>query len=427
MGLRATGQVVTFDGFLKVYMEGRDDEDIDLSDDEDGGRLPQIVNGEPAEKRGVTPEQHFTQPPPRYTEATLVKRMEELGIGRPSTYASIVSTIQEREYVRKEKNRLFPEDKGRLVTAFLSNYFGRYVDYDFTADLETDLDKVTTGEEDWKALLARFWADFSKALAETEGLRITEVLDKINEVLEPHLFPKTPEDPEPRRCKVCGTGLLSLKTSRNGSAFIGCSNYPECRYTRPLAGGDEGDAALDGKVLGIGTLGGEVFDEEAAGQPVTLHKGPYGYYVQLGEPVDGQKPPRSSIPKGMDPATLTLERALELLSLPRTGRAAPGGRRAGRGRHRPLRPVRQARHDLRQHRRRRGGLHHRHEPRGGAPRAEGAARRPAAAAPPWQPLRELGAASRRRHGRGLRRPLRALREVGEGQRHAAEGDRRPRR
>jgi DNA topoisomerase-1 len=210
VGLRATGQIVTFDGFLKVYLEGRDDEDIDLSDEGDGGRLPQIVTGEPAGKRGVTPEQHFTQPPPRYTEATLVKRMEELGIGRPSTYASIVSTIQERDYVRKEKNRLFPQDKGRLVTVFLSNYFGRYIDYDFTADLETDLDRVTTGDEDWKVLLARFWRDFSAALGETEGLRITEVLDKINEVLEPHLFPKTPEDPEPRRCKACGVGLLSL-------------------------------------------------------------------------------------------------------------------------------------------------------------------------------------------------------------------------
>ena len=308
LSLRATGQVVTFDGFLKVYMEGRDDEDIDLGDDGEGGRLPAIVNGEPADKRGVTPEQHFTQAPPRYTEATLVKRMEELGIGRPSTYASIVSTIQEREYVRKEKNRLHPEDKGRLVTAFLANYFRRYVDYDFTADLEEDLDRVTTGDEDWKRLLARFWADFSAALAETEGLRITEVLDKINEVLAPHLFPVTPEDPEPRRCKLCGTGTLSLRTARSGSAFIGCSNYPECRYTRPLAGDADGElAALDGRVLGEGE----------GGRPVVLKKGPYGFYVQLGEAPEGEKPPRASIPKGMDPAAVDLERALRLLSLPR--------------------------------------------------------------------------------------------------------------
>ncbi|HVH01437.1 MAG TPA: type I DNA topoisomerase [Amaricoccus sp.] len=319
VSLRATGQVVTFDGFLKVYMEGRDDEDIDLGDDGEGGRLPKIVNGETADKRSVTPEQHFTQPPPRYTEATLVKRMEELGIGRPSTYASIVSTIQEREYVRKEGNRLFPEDKGRLVTAFLENYFRRYVDYDFTADLETDLDKVTTGDEDWKVLLARFWADFSAALADTEGLRITEVLEKINEVLEPHLFPVTPEDPEPRRCKLCGSGTLSLRTARSGSAFIGCSNYPECRYTRPLAGGADGElAALDGKILGIGSLNGAVFEEDAAdAQPVTLKKGPYGFYVQLGAAVDGGKPRRASIPKGIDPAALDLARALELLWLPR--------------------------------------------------------------------------------------------------------------
>ncbi len=318
VGLRATGQVVTFDGFLKVYFEGRDDVELDGDSDEDT-RLPQIVNGEPAEKRSVTPEQHFTQPPPRYTEATLVKRMEELGIGRPSTYASIVSTIQEREYVRKDKNRLFPEDKGRLVTAFLSNYFGRYIDYDFTADLETDLDRVTTGDEDWKVLLARFWKDFSAALGETEGLRITEVLEKINEVLEPHLFPVTPEDPDPRRCKVCGIGRLSLKTSRNGSAFIGCSNYPECRYTRPLAGDADGElAALDGKVLGTATLGGAVFEEESAeARPVTLKKGPYGFYVQFGEGAEGEKPPRASIPKGMDPAAIELDRAVELLSLPR--------------------------------------------------------------------------------------------------------------
>ena len=312
VGLRATGQVVTFDGFLKVYFEGRDDDVLD-GEDEDG-RLPQIMQGEAADKRSVTPEQHFTQAPPRYTEATLVKRMEELGIGRPSTYASIVSTIQERDYVRKEGNRLLPQDKGRLVTAFLTNYFRRYLDYDFTADLETDLDKVTTGDEDWKALLGRFWKDFSAALGETEGLRITEVLDKINEVLEPHLFPVTPEDPEPRRCKACGTGRLSLRTARSGGAFIGCSNYPECRYTRPLAGDADGElATLDGKALGA----------DPAGQPVTLKKGPYGFYVQLGEPVDKEKPKRASIPKGMDPAAIDLARALELLALPRLVGAHP--------------------------------------------------------------------------------------------------------
>ena len=314
VGLRATGQVVVFDGFLKVYFEGRDD-DILESDDEDGRRLPVIHAGEPAEKRAITPEQHFTQPPPRYTEATLVKRMEELGIGRPSTYASIVSTIQERAYVRKDKNRLIPEDKGRLVTAFLLNYFGRYLDYDFTADLEEDLDRVTTGDEDWKVLLARFWEHFSAALGETEGLRITEVLEKINEVLEPHLFPVTEEDPEPRRCKACGAGRLSLRTSRNGSAFIGCSNYPECRYTRPLSGDIEGGDAAgpDGKLLG----------HDDAGVPVTLRVGPYGLYVQLGEAEGDVKPKRSSLPKGMEASAVDLARALELLSLPRLIGAHP--------------------------------------------------------------------------------------------------------
>ncbi|TPE48817.1 type I DNA topoisomerase [Amaricoccus solimangrovi] len=310
VGLRATGQVVTFDGFLKVYTEGRDDEDFELVDDEDGGRLPRIVAGEPADKRRVTPEQHFTQAPPRYTEATLVKRMEELGIGRPSTYASIVSTIQERDYVWKDKNRLLPRDKGRLVTAFLESYFGRYLDYNFTADLEEDLDKVTTGAEDWKALLARFWKDFSAALGETAELRITDVLEKINEVLEPHLFPVTPEDPEPRRCKACGTGRLSLRTARSGGAFIGCSNYPECRYTRPLAGEVEGGDAAgpDGKLLG--------YDDD--GTPVSLRVGPYGLYVQLGEVTEETpKPKRASIPKGMDPSTVDLRRALDMLSLPR--------------------------------------------------------------------------------------------------------------
>ncbi|MCA3458478.1 MAG: type I DNA topoisomerase [Rhodobacter sp.] len=302
--LRATGQVVLFDGFLKVYEEGRDDED------EDEGRLPQILQGEPAEKRGITPEQHFTQPPPRYTEATLVKRMEELGIGRPSTYASILTTIQDRDYVRKDKNRLIPEDKGRLVTAFLSNYFRKYVEYDFTADLEGQLDDVSAGERDYKEVLARFWRDFSAAIAETADLRIGEVLEKIDEFLGPHLYPPRADGSDPRLCQVCGTGRLHLKTARSGGAFIGCGNYPECRYTRPISvSGDDGAAGFpDGQVLG----------QDDNGLPVTLRNGRFGPYVQRGEATaEHPKPPRASLPKGWTPESLTLERALMLLNLPR--------------------------------------------------------------------------------------------------------------
>ena len=302
--LRATGQVVLFDGFLKIYEEGRDDED------EDEGRLPQIMQGEPAEKRSITPEQHFTQPPPRYTEASLVKRMEELGIGRPSTYASILTTIQDREYVRKDKNRLIPEDKGRLVTAFLTNYFRKYVEYDFTADLEGQLDDVSAGERDYKEVLARFWRDFSAAIAETADLRIGEVLDKIDEFLGPHLYPARADGSDPRICQVCGTGKLHLKTARSGGAFIGCGNYPECRYTRPISvTGDEGAAGFaDGQVLG----------HDDAGLPITLRNGRFGPYVQRGEATEeSPKPPRASLPKGWAPDGLTLDRALMLLNLPR--------------------------------------------------------------------------------------------------------------
>jgi DNA topoisomerase I len=299
--LRATGQVVLFDGFLKVYDEGRDDED-----DEDG-RLPQIMQGEAADKKSVNPEQHFTQPPPRYTEATLVKRMEELGIGRPSTYASIVTTIQDREYVRKDKNRLIPEDKGRLVTAFLSNFFRKYVEYDFTADLEGQLDDVSAGERDYKEVLARFWRDFSAAIAETADLRISEVLTKIDDFLSPHLYPARADGSDPRICQVCGTGRLHLKTARSGSAFIGCGNYPECRFTRPISGGDEG-GSVDGRILG----------EHPDGEPISLRTGRFGPYVQKGEATaEVPKPPRASLPKGWSPVSLTLERAITLLELPR--------------------------------------------------------------------------------------------------------------
>ncbi len=303
--LRATGQVVLFEGFIAIYEEGRDDS---VTDDDDA-RLPQIMAGEAAAKTSVDPEQHFTQPPPRFTEATLVKRMEELGIGRPSTYASIVTTIQDREYVTKDKNRLIPQDKGRLVTVFLTNYFRKYVEFDFTADLENQLDQVSAGEANYKDVLARFWRDFSAALAETADLRITEVLEKINEVLAPHIFPAREDGTDPRTCQVCGTGHLSMRTARSGGAFIGCSNYPECRYTRPFGPpGVEGDGiGGDGKILGI--------DND---DPISLRDGRFGPYVQRGEATEEQpKPPRASLPKGWPVSEMDLDRALQLLNLPR--------------------------------------------------------------------------------------------------------------
>ena len=208
VGLRATGQVVLFDGFMAVYEEGRDDAVVD----DDDKRLPQISQGEAAPKKSVTPEQHHTQPPPRYTEATLVKRMEELGIGRPSTYASVITTIQDREYVRKEQNRLFPEDKGRIVTIFLLNFFRKYVGYEFTSSLEDELDDVSAGNRDYKKVLERFWRDFSAAIAETSELRISEVLDVLDEALAPQLYPAREDGSDPRICPKCGQGQLHLKT-----------------------------------------------------------------------------------------------------------------------------------------------------------------------------------------------------------------------
>jgi DNA topoisomerase-1 len=303
--LRATGQVMMFDGFLKIYEEGRDD----VVDDDDK-RLPQIAESEKNDKRSVTPEQHFTQPPPRYTEATLVKRMEELGIGRPSTYASVVTTIQDRDYVRKEKNRLIPEDKGRLVIAFLENYFRRYVGYDFTASLEAELDDVSAGDRDYKDVLGTFWRDFSASIAETSELRITEVLEKINDVLSPHLFPVTEEGGDPRLCPNCKVGRLSMRTARSGGAFIGCSSYPECKYTRafgPPGAEDPNGIPPEGKYLG-----------DDAGDKISAFKGRFGPYVQRGEVTEeNKKPPRQSIPKDWVPTEVDLEQALRLLSLPR--------------------------------------------------------------------------------------------------------------
>ncbi len=302
VGLRATGQVVLFDGFLRIYEEGRDDQG-DQTGEEGDKRLPQMAQGEGLAKQAVTPEQHFTQPPPRFTEATLVKRMEELGIGRPSTYASIVTTIQDREYVRKDGNRLIPEDKGRIVTVFLLNFFRKYVGYEFTANLEEELDVISAGDADYKVVLASFWRDFSAAIAETSDLRISEVLDKLDEVLAPQLYPPREDGSDPRSCPLCTVGQLHLKTSRSGG-FVGCSRYPDCRYTRPIGG----EAAETGdRVLG-----------EEAGEEISLRSGRFGPYVQRGEASEeNKKPPRASLPKGWAPDDMDLDKALLLLSLPR--------------------------------------------------------------------------------------------------------------
>jgi DNA topoisomerase-1 len=298
VGLRATGQVVLFDGFLKVYEEGRDDSVLD----DDDKRLPHVAQSDKLAKRNVTPEQHFTQPPPRYTEATLVKRMEELGIGRPSTYASVITTIQDREYVRKESNRLFPEDKGRIVTIFLLNFFRRYVEYDFTADLEDQLDHVSAGDADYKEVLGTFWRDFSAAISETSELRITEVLDVLDDALAPQLYPPREDGSDPRVCPKCGQGQLHLKSSRTGG-FVGCGNYPECNFTRPISGDTEQSAD---RILG----------EDENGVEISLKSGRFGPYVERPNE-SAAKPDRASLPKGWDAAEMDLEKAIMLLNLPR--------------------------------------------------------------------------------------------------------------
>ncbi len=305
-GLRATGQVIRFDGFLKLYEEGIDD-----AEDEESSRLPALAPNDQLEARKIEPRQHFTEPPPRYTEATLIKKMEELGIGRPSTYAATLNVLRDRGYVRLDKKRLYPEDKGQLVTAFLKSFFERYVEYDFTADLEEKLDQISNGELAWKDVLKDFWRDFIAAVNDIGELRISQVLDALNDLLGPHIFPATEPGKDPRACPSCENGRLSLKIGRFG-AFIGCSNYPECRYTRQLAAetGETSEAAVspDGKLLGT---------DPESGLDVTLRDGRFGPYIQLGEAVDGEKPKRASIPKGEDIASIELDRALKLLSLPR--------------------------------------------------------------------------------------------------------------
>ncbi|MGN6516702.1 MAG: type I DNA topoisomerase [Rhizomicrobium sp.] len=297
--LRATGSVTLFDGFLTIYQEGKDDEQ-----DEDGTRLPKVAVGENAAIEQIRPEQHFTEPPPRYSEASLVRKLEELGIGRPSTYASILSTLRDRSYVKMDRNRFIPDDKGRIVTTFLMNYFKRYVEYGFTADLEEKLDEVSAGDLDWKKLLADFWRDFSAAIGETKDLRITHVIDHLNEVMGPHIFPANADGSDPHKCPNCGDGDLSLKLGRFG-AFVGCSNYPECRYTRRLGQSAEEASAQQPRVLG---------QDPETGLPIELKSGRFGPYIQRGE---GKEAKRAGIPKGTDVANVDIELALKLLALPR--------------------------------------------------------------------------------------------------------------
>ena len=340
-GFRANGSVIVFEGFLKVYEEGRDARvrmidkgKDDVEDEGDSRRLPPLTNGDKLAAKQIDADQHFTQPPPRFTEGGLIKRMEELGIGRPSTYTSTMAVLIERDYVRMEKKQLVPEDKGRLVTAFLESFFKRYVEYDFTADLEQKLDLISDGTLKWKDVLRDFWRDFTGSVDEIKELRGREVLDALNDLLGPHIFPTKADGGDPRLCPKCGQGQLSLKISAKNGAFIGCGRYPECNFTRQLAQtGEAGDAAaLDGTVLGI---------DPDTGKEVSLRNGRFGPYVQLGEaeldaslevnldeekPKKGKakptkpkmiQPKRSSLPKGWEPASIDLERALKLLKLPR--------------------------------------------------------------------------------------------------------------
>lgn len=333
--LRATGSIIAFDGFLKVYREEQEDEDKDASEEE--RRLPPLKEGDALKLADVIPNQHFTQPPPRYTEASLVKKMEELGIGRPSTYASILQVLQDRDYVKLDQRRFIPESRGRIVTAFLMNFFGQYVEYNFTADLEEQLDEISAGDIEWKNVLRNFWQAFSAAVEKTSDLKITDVINALEHDLAPILFPDP--GPEGRLCPTCKKGTLSLKLGKYG-AFVGCSNYPDCRYTRPVlsGGGDAGsegagDAGTAPKVLGT---------HPVSGTEVSLRFGPYGPYIQMDPPAgaaaeapaapepadDGKKkkkakkpvapkPKRAPVPKNMDPHDMSLERAVALLALPR--------------------------------------------------------------------------------------------------------------
>lgn len=305
--LRATGQTIAFPGFIKVYKEDIDDKNKD-GDDDDNTILPALNTGEGLDTLAVHADQHFTEPPPRFSEASLVKRLEELGIGRPSTYASILSVLQERDYVKLAQKRFVPEDTGRIVTAFLEAYFTQYVQYDYTAGLEDKLDDITNGAAAWRDVLAAFWKNFSATLKAVEPYKMGEVLETVAKSLEKHLFPTE----ESRVCPECKTGKLSLRVGRFG-AFIGCSNYPKCTYTKQfalMAPGDEANPA-DGSSDEVKSF---ALGKDENGLDVAVKKGPYGWYVQAGAGKDAK---RIGLPKGTQPETVDITQALRLLSLPR--------------------------------------------------------------------------------------------------------------
>ncbi len=298
--LRATGQVIKFPGFLAVYDETLDQKPGE--DEDDSAMLPVLAAGDTPAKRGVDATQHFTQPPPRYSEATLVKRLEELGIGRPSTYAATIQVLKDRAYVRTEKNRFFAEESGRLLTAFLERFFPRYVGYDFTAGMEEELDDVSGGREAWKVLLAKFWKDFKPKSDEVMERKPSEVTEALDEFLSDYLFPPKEDGSDPRKCPQCEAGRLSLRGGRFG-AFIACSNYPECKFTRKFA--QPGGSADGGE-------SGELGKHPETGEPISRKVGRFGPYLEMGS---GKEAKRANIPK--DIGELTLDWAVKLIDLPR--------------------------------------------------------------------------------------------------------------
>lgn len=307
--LRATGSTISFDGFYVLYKEGVDDSE----GDDESKILPIMHEKEKLIKELVLPKQHFTEPKPRYTEASLVKTLEELGIGRPSTYSSIISVIQDRKYVKLDKKRFFPEERGRIVTVFLSKFFSKYVEYDFTAQLENELDEIAEGKLNWKEFLSKFWHDFSNNVSDVSKINIVEIIECLQNLMHDHLFPTKVDGSDPKLCPKCSAAQLSLRLGKFG-AFLACNAYPECDYTKQITNEEnsEDDSSapnlVDDKILGQADCGSNIY----------LKKGPYGWYVQLGEQADKKsKPKRASLPSGVSHENIDLKAAKDLLALPK--------------------------------------------------------------------------------------------------------------